>query len=43
MPFGMSMLNTLSIQHTQSQFGHGMAMAAMTLLVLPTLFFFMAG
>ncbi len=42
MPFGMSLFNTLSMQQTQSQFGFGMAMASMTLWVLPTLFFFMA-
>ncbi len=42
MPFGMSVFNTLSMQQTQIQFGIGMAMAAMTLLVLPTLSFFMA-
>lgn len=42
MPFGRSAFNSLSMQQTQCQFGFGMAIAAMTLLVLPTLFFFMA-
>lgn len=41
MPVGMAVFNTLSMQQTQNQFGFGTAMAAMAMLALPTLIFFL--
>ncbi len=42
LPVGTASFNTLNMQQTEGRFGFGPAMAAMTIVALPTVVFFLA-